>query len=70
MKANKSANGSMVETRFQKPRAGRHGDKGEKDASSLDESGLLMEVIFGAESGPKRGSEQRSEAPFAGLGTA
>jgi len=67
MKANKSANGSMVETRFQKPRAGRHGDKGEKDASSLDESGLLMEVIIAAEFGWERGAERRAEVPLAGL---
>ncbi len=33
--------------------------------------GLVLRIgILGAESGPKRGSEQRSEGPFAGLGAA
>ena len=48
-KATKSANGSMVETRFQKPGMGRHGDGGTKNTTSLDETGLLMEAGFGLE---------------------
>jgi hypothetical protein len=41
----KSANGSMVESRSWKPKAScRHGDKGERNTSSLDESALLMEA--------------------------
>ena len=49
VKANKSANGSMVESRSRKPKAlCRHGDKGERNTSSLDEGGLLMEARRGS----------------------
>ncbi len=41
--------------------------KEKKTHSSLDESGLLMEVIIGAEFGWERGTERCAEAPLAGL---
>jgi len=45
VEANKSANGSMVESRSRKSKAFcRHGDEGERNTSSLDEGGLLMEA--------------------------